>query len=152
MATPREGPNPLRPYYIPASGGSPPGVSSNGTSANNMGSRLPSTSTNSFGSSARNILADMEYSDYISDSSPSATAMGKNLIEQAIWKYTSVFLAQPFEVAKTILQVQVTPSNRTAGAKKGQEEGSRRQAGSYRRNSYERYDVSSRATKTIKSY
>ena len=141
MATPREGPNPLRPYYIPPSVGPPPGVSSNGTSTSNMGSGHPSTSTSSFGSSARNILADMDYSDYISDPSPSATAMGKNLVEQAIWKYTSVFLAQPFEVAKTVLQVQVTSSNRNTGTKKGQDENVRRQPGNHRRTSYEPCDV-----------
>ena len=48
----------------------------------------------------------MDYSDYLSSSSPSVTSVIKQLAEQAVWKYTSVFLAQPFEVAKIVLQVQ----------------------------------------------
>lgn len=142
MATPREGPNPLRPYYIPPSVGSSPDVAQNGTYADSLGSRHPSTSTKSFGSSARNILADMDYSDYISDSSPSATSMVKDLMEQAMWKYTSVFLAQPFEVAKTILQVQVAGSRRTS-TRTSLEEDMRRRPGSYRHDHYESYDVKS---------
>ncbi|KAM0803341.1 hypothetical protein BDR22DRAFT_840498 [Usnea florida] len=136
MSTPREGPNPLRPYYIPPSVG--PSGPQNGTFATNAGSKhVSSTSTNSFGSSARNILADMDYTDYIPESSPSSTALLKGLVEQAIWKYTSVFLAQPFEVAKTVLQVQ-------AGTQppKSQERGvvmddMIRRPDNYRRDSYE---------------
>lgn len=30
--------------------------------------------------------------------------MTKRLVDQAIWNYTSVLLAQPFEVAKIVLQ------------------------------------------------
>ena len=141
MSTVREGPNPLRPYYIPPSVSSHPDVSQNATQAAGLGSKYPSTSTNSIGSSARNILADMDYSKYISDSSPSVTVMAKNLMEQAIWKYTSVFLAQPFEVAKTVLQVQVSGSKVVAGAKPKLEEDMRRRPGSYRHDSYESYDV-----------
>lgn len=83
----------------------------------------------------------MDYSDYITNSSPSAAGMAKKLMEQAIWKYTSVFLAQPFEVAKTVLQVQAAGSKRVAGAKVGLEEDMRRRPGNYRRNSYESNDV-----------
>lgn len=145
MSTPREGPNPLRPYYIPPSVGlSGP---QNGTFATNAGSKLvSSTSTNSFGSSARNILADMDYTDYIPESSPSSTVILKALVEQAIWKYTSVFLAQPFEVAKTVLQVQAGTQ-----AQKSQERGlfvddMSRKPSVYRRDSYE---VGSKATKLL---
>jgi len=141
MATPRGGSNPLRPYYIPPSVDSPANVSHNGTHAASLGSKHPSASTNSFGSSARNILADMDYSEYMSDSPPSAASMAKNLMEQAIWKYTSVFLAQPFEVAKTVLQVQVAGPKRIASGKPGLEEDLRRRPGNYRRDSYESYDV-----------
>ncbi|KAK4690934.1 hypothetical protein P7C71_g5962, partial [Lecanoromycetidae sp. Uapishka_2] len=92
MSAPREGPNPLRPYYIPPSVGHATDASHQATSTASLGSKNASTSTNSFGSSARNILADMDYSEYISDSSPSPMAMMKGLVEQAIWKYTRVKL------------------------------------------------------------
>lgn len=32
-------------------------------------------------------------------------------MDQAIWKYTSVLLAQPFDVAKTILQVRIAAAS-----------------------------------------
>jgi len=135
MSSAREGPNPLRPYYIPPSVGHPSDASHNATSAANLGSKNNFTSTNSFGSSARNILADMDYSEFNSDSSPSPTAVLKGLMEQAIWKYTSVFLAQPFEVSKTILQVQDPRQGQKQAARV--EEDMRRRPGSYRRDSYE---------------
>ena len=31
----------------------------------------------------------------------------KTLVDELLWKYTSVLMAQPFEVAKTILQVRL---------------------------------------------
>ncbi|KAL8969377.1 MAG: hypothetical protein Q9197_004371 [Variospora fuerteventurae] len=109
MTSSREGPNPLRPYYVPPSVGKSPSNSPNTSTAANVGGRYGSTqpaSSPSFGSSARNILADMDYSEYLSDSSPSSTAAVRTVAEQAIWRYTSVFLAQPFDVAKTVLQVR----------------------------------------------
>lgn len=30
----------------------------------------------------------------------------KDLVDELVWKYTSVLIAQPFEVAKTIMQVR----------------------------------------------
>lgn len=104
MSIPMDSPNPLRPYYVPPSVGFAPDVPLK-TSAAIIGGRKASTTTTSFGSSARNILADMDYSEYLLDSSPSSGAVLKNLLEQAVWKYTSIFLAQPFDVAKTVLQV-----------------------------------------------
>jgi hypothetical protein len=53
------------------------------------------------------MLSDLDYADYLSDTSPSATAVVKGLFDQALWRYTSVLLGQPFEVAKTTLQVQL---------------------------------------------
>ena len=114
MSGPREGPNPLRPYYIPPSVGPPPGSGSNSSTAPNLGSKHTSTLLDtrpSFGSSARDILSDLDYSDYFSDSSPSAAAVIKGLVDRAVWKYSSVLLAQPFEVAKTVLQVQVASAS-----------------------------------------
>ena len=75
----------------------------------------------------------MDYTDYIPESSPSSTAVIKGLVEQAIWKYTSVFLAQPFEVAKTVLQVQAGSEAQKSLAKA---DDSRRRLSSHRRDSY----------------
>lgn len=145
MSAPREGPNPLRPYYIPPSVG--PSGPQNGTFATNAGSKhVSSTSTNSFGSSARNILADMDYTDYIPESSPSSSAIIKGLVEQAIWKYTSIFLAQPFEVAKTVLQVQASSHAQESVAKEAFADDMRRRPDSYRRDSYEVGGQCSKAT------
>ena len=132
MSAPREGPNPLRPYYIPPSVGAPSGTLANGSTAPHIGSKYASTSTNSFGSSARNILADMDYSEYFSGSAPSAKEVVKQLAEQATWKYTSLFLAQPFEVAKTVLQVHVARSASKSSAQGQAEERTRRRPDAYR--------------------
>ncbi|KAL8754096.1 MAG: hypothetical protein Q9199_004594 [Rusavskia elegans] len=123
MSAPREGPNPLRPYYIPPSVGNSAGTPSASQPPPNLGGKYGSSqsaTSPSFGSSARNILADMDYSDYLSDSSPSSKATIKALAEQALWKYTSVFLAQPFDVAKTVLQVQMPGSGPPARPRKFQ--------------------------------
>ena len=56
--------------------------------------------------SARDILNDLDYESYLAEPSPSSTDLIRQFTERAIWKYSSVFLAQPFDVAKTILQVQ----------------------------------------------
>ena len=135
MSSLSEGPNPLRPYYIPPSA---PSISQNSTFAANAGSKhVSSTSTHSFGSSARNILADMDYTDYMPESSPSSTVIMKGLAEQAISKYISVFLAQPFEVAKTILQVQAGTQAQKSLAKETVADGMHRKPNSYRQDTYE---------------
>ncbi len=111
MASTREAPNPLRPYYIPPSVGLPPDplpaghhsvAGRGGGSSYSATTTLPSRSTLS--SSARGLFSDLDYSDYLSSGSPSATEVAKKLLDQALWKYTSVLLAHPFEVAKTVLQ------------------------------------------------
>ena len=100
MSTPRE-PNPLRPYYTPPSIGE-------ATTLGYADLGAASTSTSrSFGSSARNILADIDYADYVSDTSSGAQDAFKSLLENMLWRYSSIFLAQPFEVAKIVLQVQL---------------------------------------------
>src|SRR6266498_1138870 len=106
MNQPREGPNPLRPYYIPPSIGLSPDIPPNATTAGASAQHGATTKT-SFGSSARDMFSDIDYSDYLSESSPSIAEMAKGLLDQAVWKYTNVLLAQPFEVAKTLLQVYV---------------------------------------------
>lgn len=121
MSTSRDGPNPLRPYYVPPLVGLPSEANSRISTTSKTHSEYGSASprTTSFGSSTRDILADIDYSEYLSDSSPSTTA--RQLAEQAIWKYASVFLAQPFEIAKTILQVHAT--NRDVSPWKDRQEG-----------------------------
>ncbi|KZF20300.1 mitochondrial carrier [Xylona heveae TC161] len=107
----REGPNPLRPYYIPPSLGLPPGASiSQSPSGNIPGKNGAAAPPASFGTSARDILSDLDYSEYLSDSSPSAGEMARDILDQALWKYTSILLAQPFDVAKTVLQCHLASS------------------------------------------
>lgn len=116
-ASQREGPNPLRPYYIPPSVGLPADPITSTTSAQSYSSKhVPATANSSFGSSARDILSDLDYSDYLSDSSPSLVDVIKRLIDQALWKYTSILLAQPFEVAKTVLQVHIAQNGSKSAA------------------------------------
>ncbi|KPI35444.1 Mitochondrial fusion and transport protein ugo1 [Cyphellophora attinorum] len=99
MQDPLHGPNPLRPYYIPPSIGETASQSINATAA---ASKSTATST-----SPSFSLPSLDYSDYIPDASPSAIGSVRGLLDQAVWKYTSVVLAQPFEVAKIILQCRI---------------------------------------------
>ena len=112
MATSRDAPNPLRPYYIPPSIGLPPDLPHNQTSspprfgASSSSSSSSSSSTKaSLGSQARDMLSDLDYDSYFPNNNPTVAGHAKRLLDQALWNYTSVLLAQPFEVAKTILQV-----------------------------------------------
>ena len=141
MSTPLDGPNPLRPYYIPPSIAQPPGVNISTSSPPFTGSKHVPAPKPSFGSSARDILSDLDYSGYLSDSSPSTPEVIKGLVDQALWKYTSVLLAQPFEVAKTVLQVQLASSVQDGSSQTIIAEDMRRNPSSYRD---EIYDVRSR--------
>lgn len=105
MSSPREGPNPLRPYYVPPSIGLSPNPADNASPAANAAA---SPTTKVFGSSARDLLSDLDYSDYL-ESSPSVSDWVRDVLDRALWKYASVLTAQPFDVAKTILQVYVVP-------------------------------------------
>jgi fusion and transport protein UGO1 len=105
MSNSRDGPNPLRPYYKPPSIGIPqdtPGTTSSGT--HGLGPRNGSAA--SYASSAREIFTDLDYTDYLSDSSPSSLDSIKRQIDDWFYKYMSILLAQPFDVAKTVLQVR----------------------------------------------
>ena len=112
MSDPRDVPNPLRPYHIPTPAVPPPatgpadgGASRAGpSSASKHASSVPKTNVR--GSSAHDVLPDFDYGDYLPDASPPVAELLKSLLDQGLWKYTSVLLAQPFELAKTILQVQ----------------------------------------------
>ncbi|KAJ9656614.1 hypothetical protein H2198_004848 [Neophaeococcomyces mojaviensis] len=84
--------NPLRPYYIPPSIGKETTPVLNATNA---------TPPSSFS------FPDLDYTEYIPEASPSVTGQIKTLLDKGLWKYTSVVAAQPFEVAKLILQTRV---------------------------------------------
>lgn len=94
MQDPGQVPNPLRPYYIPPSIGTE-------TLPNSTTAAPKPHSGSSF------TFPDIDYSDYISEGSPSIPVSIKSILDQALWKYTSVVIAQPFEVAKLILQARV---------------------------------------------
>ena len=53
------------------------------------------------------MFNDIDYKDYLSEPSPSAVQTVKDFVDELLWKYTSVLMAQPFEVAKTLLQVRL---------------------------------------------
>ena len=112
MASTRDAPNPLRPYYMPPSIGLPPDAAHNHSSTASYSARTPKPS---FGSQARDMLSDLDYDSYFPDTSPTFTEHAKRLVDQALWNYTSVLLAQPFEVAKTILQVHQAPGQTPPG-------------------------------------
>jgi fusion and transport protein UGO1 len=96
----REGINPLRPYYIPPSGLSP---------ASNAPPEVTSpSSAQVFGNTARGFIPDIDYADYL-DASPSVSDWVRDALNSALVRYTKVLTAQPFDVAKTILQVYVVP-------------------------------------------
>lgn len=99
-----EVPNPLRPYYRPPSIGVPADLPPNATSYGNTSLKASSPS---FGSSARDILSDLNYRQILGEAGPSTGASIKRLLDQALWKYSSIFMAQPFEVAKLVLQCRV---------------------------------------------
>jgi hypothetical protein len=101
MSTNKEGVNPLRPYYIPPSIGETPEPAAGASSYSHA-----NATTAKYASKARDIFPDIDYKDYISEPSPSVIKTVKDLVDELLWKYTSVLMAQPFEVAKTILQVR----------------------------------------------
>lgn len=98
-----DGVNPLRPYYIPPSIGEPPET----LSTPSPRAISQANSTGRYASRARDIFSDIDYTDYIAEPSPSVVQTAKELLDELLWKYTSVLMAQPFEVAKTIMQIRV---------------------------------------------
>lgn len=112
MSTPRDGVNPLRPYYIPPTIGDPSESLNRSTpSPNPFPGGRDATPSGRYASKARDMFNDLDYKDYLSEPSPSVVQNVKELIDELIWKYTSVLMAQPFEVAKTILQVRNQDEN-----------------------------------------
>ncbi|KAI1323661.1 mitochondrial carrier domain-containing protein [Xylariaceae sp. FL0255] len=106
MEASKVGVNPLRPYYIPPTIGEQtrshiPTSTSTGTTSKTSppGSR--------YTAKARDIISDLDYKDHLDDLTPSNLQSVKQFVDDLLWKYTSVLMAQPFEVAKTILQVRL---------------------------------------------
>jgi hypothetical protein len=95
----REGINPLRPYYIPPSGLSP---------TSNAPPEVASSSSAQVFGTARDLIPDLDYADYL-DASPSVSDWVRDALNRALVRYSKVLTAQPFDVAKTILQVYVVP-------------------------------------------
>lgn len=110
MTPSSEGLNPLRPYYKPPSIGVLPDNLPNGSTYSASSATRSSTTPQSFGSSARDLLSDLNYSEILGDAAPTTGDSLKALLDQALWKYSSVFMAQPFEVAKTVLQCHLAGS------------------------------------------
>ncbi|PGH07341.1 hypothetical protein GX51_01885 [Blastomyces parvus] len=133
MGSSSEGPNPLRPYYVPPSIGLPKSPPNAASVSGPLGSSALAGKAN-IRNSTREIFSDFDYSEYLGESSPTISDSVKELVEKALWKYTSVLTAQPFEVAKTILQVYVA-QDAQAGVD-GRDERQRRDHG-YRDNYYD---------------
>ncbi|KAI1165196.1 mitochondrial carrier domain-containing protein [Nemania serpens] len=119
MTSTREGVNPLRPYYIPPRIGeqaeslpranpfSHPTSNTTATAATTTTAATAAASaTAKYSSKARDIFPDIDYKDHLDELSPSTVESIKQFVDELLWKYTSVLMAQPFEVAKTILQVR----------------------------------------------
>ncbi|RKF62022.1 Mitochondrial fusion and transport protein ugo1 [Erysiphe neolycopersici] len=105
MTSTRDFHNPLRPYYKPPS----IGISENvrGTTASGTYGLGPrNSSASSYASSARSIFSDIDYNDYLSETSPSMYDSFKKQADELLYRYITILLAQPFDVAKTILQVK----------------------------------------------
>ena len=116
MSNTKEGINPLRPYHVPQPIIQHPIELPSNSTAPPAGASSSKSTKHGLGSSARDMLSDLDYSDYLSDASPSVLEIVKSLLDQGLWKYTSVLMAQPFDLAKVILQVQ------DAGSITGEEE------------------------------
>lgn len=52
------------------------------------------------------MFSDIDYSDYMSDASPSTIDSIRKALDEALYRYVSILLSQPFDVAKTVLQVR----------------------------------------------
>lgn len=120
MSSRGDGVNPLRPYYIPPSISERvepvvPGPKDFSTAASRNATASTAIATSSrYANKARDMfgdLGDLDYKAYLDDDSPSMARTVKDLLDDLIWKYTSVLMAQPFEVAKTILQARNQDEN-----------------------------------------
>ncbi|KAI0416758.1 mitochondrial carrier domain-containing protein [Xylaria grammica] len=105
MTSTGDGVNPLRPYYIPPRIGEQTGSLPRANPFSNS-STTNATASAKYASKARDIFPDIDYKEHLDELSPSTIQSLKQFIDELLWKYTSVMMAQPFEVAKTILQAR----------------------------------------------
>ncbi|CAK4017380.1 mitochondrial fusion and transport ugo1-like [Lecanosticta acicola] len=137
MAPSRE-PNPLRPYYTPPSIGShTPAASASQTphAARVNAGRSSATISNS----ARDYFPELDID--LKSTTSEAWQHTRGLFDTLAWRYTSVLLAQPFDVAKTILQVSYPPSGATTATPQKKRYGQTSSyAGSSRGRGRDRYD------------
>lgn len=119
MTSHGDGVNPLRPYYIrpsigeraePAAPGPRAFASASARSATTSSSAVATTPSR-YASRARDMFGDLDYKGYMDDDAPSMARSAKELLDDLVWRYTSVLMAQPFEVAKTILQARNQDEN-----------------------------------------
>ncbi|KAF8468153.1 mitochondrial carrier domain-containing protein [Kalaharituber pfeilii] len=106
------GPNPLRPYYIPPandylldslhSASDAFSRASTSSSSSSASSSVASSVSSVFTSTARDLLSDLDYSEYIDEDNPTPK-------ELVMYKYFSQAVGQPFEVAVVNLQCQYLP-------------------------------------------
>lgn len=101
-------PNPLRPYYIPPSIGPAPGAVPNNASAQSSSMPRASRPPHSYQSNTSDLLPDLDLD--FSSSAGEAWTNTRKLLDTLAWRYASCLMAQPFDVAKTILQVSLPPS------------------------------------------
>ncbi|KAI9664218.1 MAG: mitochondrial fusion and transport protein ugo1 [Alyxoria varia] len=125
LAPSSEGPNPLRPYYRPPSIGvqNPDSSIPNGSVPSSQGkgggggpggfSSSKPSSSGGIGSSARNYLSTIDYNEFLGETgAPTTGESVRALLDSLMWRYSSVFMAQPFEVAKMVLQCYDTTGKR----------------------------------------
>jgi mitochondrial fusion and transport protein UGO1 len=102
MTSSADSPNPLRPYYKPPSIGLPEPTHNQSTPGSPpLAPRRHAPNSNR---DIRELFSDLDYGDYLPQSSPSIGEMAKSLADRALWNYTATVMSQPFEVAKVVLQ------------------------------------------------
>lgn len=136
MAPSRE-PNPLRPYYIPPSVGPAPGPPPTASAAHTA--HIRASANASISTTARDLFPELGID--IKSTTSEAWQHTRSLFDTLAWRYTSVLLAQPFDVAKTILQVSYPDTSVTATTTQRKRPGLSGSAhGSLRGRARDRYD------------
>lgn len=107
-------PNPLRPYsayYREPSIGLPPSPSASPSQPGHAARSTPPRAGTSaaISSSARDLLPELDLD--LRSSAGEAWNNTRSLFDALLYRYTSVLLAQPFDVAKTVLQVSLPPAD-----------------------------------------
>ncbi|KAI1002357.1 hypothetical protein K3495_g5844 [Podosphaera aphanis] len=113
MLNSQDSPNPLRPYYRRPSIGISQDIYET-TSAGPYGLGLKNVGPSSYASSARDIFSDINYTDYLSETSPTVLESTRKQIDEWFFRYINVLLAQPFDVAKMVLQARSQDLEKTA--------------------------------------